>query len=365
MKKLLIPICILFSFSTSGQNIGIGTTIPQARLHIVNGFSGYSGGYFPGAIIEGTGSSYLNFLTPNNLESGILFGKTSDGASGGIIYNNGGSSNSLQFRTGGNNTWMTINSSGNIGIGRTDPEFPLHFASVVGEKISLFGSFGSNYGMGIANGQLFIHTDIPSSDITFGHGGWGFFNETMRVKGNGNVGIGTNSPTEKLDVTGSVKASSYKYSPSKTFFYSIPACAFQPIHTNNEVNTFWDGANFTSTNVPGYLLAPVNLPHGATVTSFTVFFQDNSPTVELEVTLSVRQHTSTGVYSPMAEIVSAAITGNTSMTDNSIAAPTIDNQTNCYFIVAKSALGLMSPSWPSTSLILRSVLITYTQSEAQ
>jgi len=206
-----------------------------------------------------------------------------------------------------------------------------------------------------------IHTDIPTSDIAFGYGGWGFFIEKMRVKGNGNVGIGTSSPTEKLEVAGNVKASSYNYSSPKTFYYSIQPSAFQPTSSTDEITIDWDKVHYTSTPfLGGELLAPVYLPHGAIVTAFTVYFQDNSPTKELEVDLLSRQHISAGA-SLMASIVTAAVTGPSSATDNTIGASQIDNQLNCYFVSARCQSG----SWPSSDLIVRSVVITYTLSAAQ
>lgn len=118
MKRppLLILITFVYTFCNA-QSVGIGINNPQAKLHIASGLSGYSGGYFPGAIVEGNTNTYLNLLTPNANESGLLFGNVSNAASGGIIYNNAGTPNGLQFRTNGNNTRMIVDNSGRIGMG--------------------------------------------------------------------------------------------------------------------------------------------------------------------------------------------------------------------------------------------------------
>ena len=98
-------------------------------------------------------------------------------------------------------------SSGNVGIGEANPGFPLNFASSLGDKISLFANSGNHYGFGIQGGLLQIHSDYAASDIAFGYGNSASFTETMRVKGNGNVGIGISDPAHKLSVNGDGRVS--------------------------------------------------------------------------------------------------------------------------------------------------------------
>lgn len=109
--------------------------------------------------------------------------------------------------TGTIGLWSPVGSSvyrgsGYVGIGESNPGFPLNFASSLGDKISLFGNSGNHYGFGIQNSLLQIHGDTSGSNIALGYGSSSSFTETMRIQGNGNVGIGTKSPTEKLMVSG-------------------------------------------------------------------------------------------------------------------------------------------------------------------
>ena len=83
---------------------------------------------------------------------------------------------------------------GNIGIGEQDPAYPINFASTLGDKISLYGATANHYGLGIQGGQLQIYSDASTSDITFGYGSSTAFTETVRIKGNGNVGFGVTTP---------------------------------------------------------------------------------------------------------------------------------------------------------------------------
>jgi hypothetical protein len=91
---------------------------------------------------------------------------------------------------------LFINDSGNVGIGTRSPGFPLTFPNTLGDKISLWGQSDVHFGFGIQGSLLQIHTDVAGSDIAFGYGQSdpNSFNEIMRIKGNGNVGIGTNNP---------------------------------------------------------------------------------------------------------------------------------------------------------------------------
>jgi hypothetical protein len=95
---------------------------------------------------------------------------------------------------------------GNIGIGTPNTTFPLTIGNQVpGDKISLWGQSGNSYGFGIGSGLLQIHSSDVTSDISFGYGSSAAMTENMRIKGNGNVGIGTNNPTARLEVNGGVK----------------------------------------------------------------------------------------------------------------------------------------------------------------
>lgn len=109
---------------------------------------------------------------------------------------------------------MRITSSGDVGIGTTNPAAKLH---VNGNIITSSGGLIRTHG-GVEEGNavtphysFVVDTNTGmfragEDDLGFATNGVG----RLRIKSNGNIGIGTNAPGEKLEVVGSVKATSFK-----------------------------------------------------------------------------------------------------------------------------------------------------------
>lgn len=234
-----------FTINTDG-NVGIGTSAPGAKLDI-NGTIKISGGS-PGAgkVLTSDANGLATWTLPTylptetapgaqpggiHLESGYydyhLWHNTHmddhyfylrDDDNHGLVYRNehygaqidgpvlfGVGGGALASKNG--NIALIWKNSGNIGIGTNSPTAKLSFANTDGAKINLWGDGTTNmYGFGISSGQLNYHVDgVGSSHVFYAGGNSGNGTEIMRIKGNGNVGIGITSPTEKLHVAGNVR----------------------------------------------------------------------------------------------------------------------------------------------------------------
>lgn len=207
----------------SGGNVGIGTTAPTAPLQITS-----SGGESrPGGINAASTSTLKlsrpgtpNYSYPESADFRIAHGSSGLSGSQLDLYLNGaGNQNDVPDQQV--MTWLY---NGYVGIGRSDPGANLHIQNQTGSRpggvnapsapilrLGRVGTGGSSYN--------------ESAEFRIGHGGnnvWGsqldlYINgssnqtdvpdqQVMSWLYNGNVGIGTSIPKEKLSVNGHIRA---------------------------------------------------------------------------------------------------------------------------------------------------------------
>jgi len=184
----------------SDGNVGIGTSSPAFQLQV--GISGAQMSLGGAPISNGTGR--FKFLNSNSVKNWQI--STNDTIAGAfeIIPStvNGGTS----FTTPA----MLITSTGNVGIGTTTPETKL---DVVGNSIQCSnqgrfkgwysGSQGSGLAteIGILSGEGYINTYDRTAGV-YGNLNLIAGTANMKLTTSGNVGIGTTTPTEKLNISG-------------------------------------------------------------------------------------------------------------------------------------------------------------------
>ncbi len=173
--------------------VGIGNRDPEAALDVYRG-TGTSGAIFRGT----TRHSHFNYSTNEDtyIRGGLANSK--------VIINDGG---------------------GNVGVGTSQPAYHFHalgndrarFEQTNGTlDLVAYGSGSQDYanttGIFTPNKGLLLMSGLDNSgDIKFVTRNNGILSEKVRVANNGNVGIGLTSPSQKLDVSGNIRASGTLY----------------------------------------------------------------------------------------------------------------------------------------------------------
>ena len=209
--------------ATITDKIGIGTNNPMTDLHVKSTSS------FP-AIFDGGTNLFIPFA-----ENGIYRG---------YFGSYSGNPNDIEFGTYSGNTGtvhLTTNNSpklsvidnGNVGIGTTIPTSKLNVNGQITIDQKNFGGYGGLLIKGDAPGSNYPNivfstlndsgldevtayiggnindntTGVEAMDLSFltSQNGLGGLSEKLRIKDNGNVGIGTITPSEKLEISGKIK----------------------------------------------------------------------------------------------------------------------------------------------------------------
>ncbi len=201
LKLHLFACCSLFAltsfaqntFPTSG-NVGIGTTSPNSPLTIA-----YNNSNNQFALKRQSG--HETFSMNINASNQILFKNISGGGDYNFLSNIGGQSISSALFIEGDN--------GNIGIGTTAPKSPLTIAyNNSNNQFALKRQSGhETFSMNINDSNQILFKNISGGgDYNFlSNIGGQSISSVLFIEGdNGNIGIGTSSPSEKLTVKGKI-----------------------------------------------------------------------------------------------------------------------------------------------------------------
>jgi hypothetical protein len=397
MKHLLFVTAIaLFTFKGQAQNVGIGTTTPQTKLHVFNGASGATPFVFSPLAVESNGHTYINILSPAANEGAILFGQPGSSANGVIMYNNTSTPNGFQFRNNGNLTRMVIDNAGNVGIGIVTPSGYGHGGTNrimeisnpnTGSDIQSHLILSGNGTSGSTGGITWVSQNVPGSEKRLGFIGdvyetsnaarivfytrneAGILGEQLTVLGNGNVGIGTVSPSEKLQIAGNVKANSFVYTTPKTLYYNLSGIDFRAYKsTDTTVVNVGSGSINMQNNISGKLiLAAVHLPHGATMTNITAYIDDNSVSDNLRAVFYRKTILNNFFPDNLGFINSSGSSGVTTAYQTAVNANAgsniVDNNLYTYYISVspEAANGI----WTGFDMAIRAIVIEYTLSSTQ
>lgn len=207
------------TFPSTG-NVGIGTTDPKASLHIDRTTTAYAD--TNSVLLTGTAPSILLALSSASLSAATT---GSAWAGMGLATQSGNflttaTRGDLTFRTTigkdmlfgtisdntptGVSERMRIKNNGYVGIGVSNPEYNLHIKGITRfDGGTLFndanGLDGTKWGMYGWDNQF---------QITLRNADWSYSSKVLILDANGNMGVGSATPTQKLDVNGGAKISS-------------------------------------------------------------------------------------------------------------------------------------------------------------
>ena len=279
--------------NNSANYVGIGTTNPTEKLHILNGTIKIDNGFNPYKLPSSDGSANQYLKT--------------DG-SGNVTWVN------IPTVTGPDNDW-TINNNdifnsntGNVGIGTSNPgeKLSLSYDSYIGwEYSSTNGTYAHKIGKqpGFAKPLDFETSFNPGpTEPIFRFREMNQTGDVMTILYNGNIGIGTNSPSAKLDLVG-------------TFQYEDGNSGFGKILTSDgDGNATW-ASNSIYTEFSNFNPAPTlhNDTWGTTNCTFTF----NKQYVDSKIEIHFNSEISTGNFASCDGILfEVRVNGNSPDFDN-------------------------------------------------
>ena len=233
---------------STNNRVGIGTSSLEARLEILTGIStkSWSASTTYGLLLERGGDNVLGIVANSTSSAQIRFGDPDSATSGSLQYDH--SDNSMRFRVNESER-LRIDSSGKVGIGTTSPSTALDVAGTVtadGLTVDniLVSSVSNSFPADTGNGQILATGNggsapfnesgslvyRPRQNDTNGRGNHYFYTGAtpklrQNIAPNGDIsfydstgttpglfwdasqerlGIGTSSPSTKLDVVGDV-----------------------------------------------------------------------------------------------------------------------------------------------------------------
>jgi len=182
-----------FFWSAADERLGIGTSSPSAALHIAS-----SGGTV--SLVEASSgyNARVRIQSGNANESFLEFADTDDSDVGEIVYSH--ANNSMRFNTNATER-MRIDSSGNVGIGESNPDAKLHIRDATdGGSSSTTSAIQFSRRSGGANDAAIKMQHDGSdgvSNLQFHFG----TSEAMRIDSSGNLLVGT-TLTAEVDESG-------------------------------------------------------------------------------------------------------------------------------------------------------------------
>ncbi|MEZ6212589.1 MAG: hypothetical protein R3B46_15315 [Phycisphaerales bacterium] len=202
------------------------------------------------------------------------------------------------------------------------------------------------YGYSV-DGDINAYSYFNASDNSLNFVGSGLIT-ALRITSNSDV-----------EVARDIQAESFQFETPKVSYHSISGEIFHSASSDTFIASSGTGGAYITNPGSGFLVAPVTLPHGATITRMRVYANDTFAGGDMTITLHQQAHGGSAFNSVASVDTSGLVGTNLELIDNTISFPSVNNNTGHYHI------RVFSSSWPGTlDLRIKSVVIEYTTTEA-
>lgn len=173
---------------------------------------------------------------------------------------------------------------------------------------------------------------------------------------NGDTALISDS-SQNLTVAGDTVADSFQYSSPKTSYLSVPASAFHSTSNQDYTYNFGFGSVRITNASNAKLVAPVQLPHGASITGMRVYGFDNSAIAD--VTIELIRFANTKSLLTISSVSTFGSPIAFELIDSINPPVVVDNSSHSY------SLSIASVNWPGNILLdVQNIVIEYTTTEA-
>lgn len=186
---------------SANDRVGIGTATPDGTLHVHTATAGSvsPSGNADDLTVEGSGNTGISILNPTASDGFIMFGSPSAANAGVISYSHDDNSMTIQSNA---SVAVTIDSSGNVGIGTSSPTDELHVDAsdtrcvlrLTNSSTGATSSDGLEFAMDGTNAQLILK---ESGALQLGTAS----SEVMRLDSSGNLLVGKTSSNGSVEGT--------------------------------------------------------------------------------------------------------------------------------------------------------------------